>query len=290
MCLPLCLKKMRGLSRREFLTTGLMAAAGAAAGLAKAQAGSAQAESAGGSGAAGRLPEGFRFTRVVDLTHVLTEDFPTGTGKPQLKLERVATRPKDRWNIYRWHIHEHTGTHLDAPLHCSNMDSGNDSADRIPAANLVGPLAVVDLRRKASDNPDAELTLDDLKDWEATHGILPTGAIVAMCSGWDAHVRTARFRNRGADGRLHTPGFHKEAVEFLTAERDVKGIVVDTLSLDPGISRDFPVHVHWLGSNRWGLECAANLGELPPRGATLVAGGPKIAGASGGPTRLLALL
>jgi len=79
-------------------------------------------------------------------------------------------------------------------------------------------------------------------------------------------------------------------VEFLLAERDVKGIVVDTLSLDRGLSADFPVHVRWLGSNRWGLECAANLGELPPKGATLIVGSPKIAGASGGPSRVFALL
>jgi hypothetical protein len=55
------------------------------------------------------------------------------------ELERVSTRPKDRWNIYRWHLHEHIGTHLDAPLHCSTLDSG----DRIPVERLVGPLAVV---------------------------------------------------------------------------------------------------------------------------------------------------
>lgn len=90
--------------------------------------------------------------------------------------------------------------------------------------------------------------------------------------------------------RSHTPGFHAEAVEFLLSERDVKGIVVDTLSLDRGLSGDFPVHTRWLGSNRWGLECAANLGELPPKGSTLVVGSPKIAGASGGPSRVFALL
>jgi kynurenine formamidase len=79
-------------------------------------------------------------------------------------------------------------------------------------------------------------------------------------------------------------------VEFLLAERDAKGIVVDTLSLDRGLSADSSVHARWLGSNRWGLECAANLGELPPKGATLIVGGPKIAGASGGPSRVFALL
>jgi len=70
----------------------------------------------------------------------------------------------------------------------------------------------------------------------------------------------------------------------------VKGIIVDTLSLDPGPSRDFPVHTRWLGSGRWGLECAANLDQLPATGATVVVGAPKVAGGSGGPSRVLALL
>jgi kynurenine formamidase len=277
MCLPLCLEKMRDLSRRRFLAAGIMAAAGTT--------GLAQTPDAQASNSS-QLEEPFRFTRVVDLTHTLTTDFPTGSGQRQLTLERLSTWPKDPWNIYRWHVHEHTGTHLDAPLHRSD----HDSADRIPAANLVGPLAIVDIRRKAEADPDVELTLDDLKVWETKHGPVPVGGIVAMCSGWDALVRTAKFRNAGSDGSIHTPGFHKEAVEFLLAERDVKGIVVDTLSLDRGISGDFPVHTRWLGSNRWGLECAANLGELPAKGATVIVGGPKIAGASGGPSRVFALL
>ena len=132
--------------------------------------------------------------------------------------------------------------------------------------------------------------LADLKRWEAQHGLLPAGGIVAMCSGWDEHVRTPKFRNAGKDGVLHTPGFHVEAVEFLLAEREIKGIVVDTLNLDRGLSGEFPVHALWLGSNRWGVQCAANLAQLPPKGATLVVGGPKIAGASGGPSRVFAFL
>ncbi len=272
MCLPLCLERLERLSRRRLLTAGFAATAGA----------SVCARAAADDRSA--LPS--RFGRVVDLTHTLTPDFPTGSGRRQLTMERTATRPPDAWNMYRWHLDEHTGTHLDAPWH----KSSGLSADRIAAADLVGPLAVIDLRRKAAENADAELTPDDLKAWESQHGRLPAGSIVAMCSGWDAHVRTARFRNADDHGALHTPGFHVEAVEWLLAGRDVKGIVVDTLSLDRGLSADFPVHVRWLGSNRWGLECAANLGALPPAGATIVVGGPKIAGASGGPSRVFALV
>jgi kynurenine formamidase len=37
------------------------------------------------------------------------------------------------------------------------------------------------------------------------------------------------------------------------------------------------------------VECAANLGALPAAGATIVMGGPKIKGATGGPSRVIAL-
>ena len=37
-------------------------------------------------------------------------------------------------------------------------------------------------------------------------------------------------------------------------------------------------------------EAVANLDSVPPRGATLVVGAPKIKGATGGPTRVLALV
>jgi kynurenine formamidase len=76
----------------------------------------------------------------------------------------------------------------------------------------------------------------------------------------------------------------------LLLERGVVGVAVDTLSLDHGGSRDFGFHLAWLGAGRWGLECAANLGALPPAGATIVAGMPRIAGGTGGPGRALALL
>ena len=47
---------------------------------------------------------------------------------------------------------------------------------------------------------------------------------------------------------------------------------------------------HWLNQSKWGLENVAGLGQLPARGATIVVGAPKIAGSTGGPSRVLALL
>jgi len=73
-------------------------------------------------------------------------------------------------------------------------------------------------------------------------------------------------------------------------ERGAASVAVDTLSLDHGPSTSFAFHTQRLGSGRWGIECAANLGTLPPVGATLVAGAPKIAGGTGGHGRVRALL
>jgi kynurenine formamidase len=94
-------------------------------------------------------------------------------------MEQVSKLGKDKWNAYRWHIQEHSGTHIDAPLHCTQ----GWSADLIPAEQLVGPLVVVDIRAAASTKADARLTPDDLKAWEHEHGPMPAGAVVALFSG-----------------------------------------------------------------------------------------------------------
>lgn len=272
MCLPLCtLKLADAVSRRSMLRRlGIAVCAGAAA-PAPAPAADSQHLS---------------YRNVFDLTHALSPHFPSPWKDP-LALEQISKLGTEKWNIFRWHLNEHIGTHLDAPLHCTNLDS----ADRIPVENLVGPLVIVDIRRRVAANPDSELTLDDLKGWEANHGPIPAGAVVAMLSGWDAHVGDARkFLGIDERGAYHLPGFHLEGVQFLHEQRNVKGIASDTLNLDAAKAGDFPVHHYWLGQNKWGLENVANLGSLPPIGATIFVGSPKIVGCTGGPSRVMAFL
>jgi kynurenine formamidase len=227
------------------------------------------------------------FKRAIDLTHVITEEFPTYFGTQNLDIETLYSFDPNGFNMFRWHLVEHTGTHMDAPFHFS---PDGMSADQIPLSMLIVPLVVVDIRRKAEENPDAQLTVEDLQRWERRHGRIPKDACVAMNSGWAEKVNTPAFRNADANGVLHFPGFHLEAAQFLLEERQVHGIAVDTLSLDYGPSPDFAVHYLWLPSNRWGMEAVANLNEIPPRGTTLIVGGPKVMGATGGPSRLIALL
>jgi kynurenine formamidase len=232
-------------------------------------------------------PMNVRISKVVDLTHALNEDFPTFGGAKQIEVQTVFTLEKDGYNLKTWRLNEHTGTHMDSPFHFSNSPQ---SADAIPVENLVGPLSIIDIRDKAGADADAQVTPDDLKRYERRWGRIPFGAIVAMNSGWDQHVATAKFRNADEKGVMHFPGFSIDATNWLLEQRSVKGIMVDTLSLDYGKSADFATHYKWLPANRWGMECVANLSALPVRGATVVVGGPKVVGATGGPSRVIALV
>jgi kynurenine formamidase len=279
MCVPICQEKIAGaVSRRSFLR----AAAG----------GTAVASVAFLATPVNAREERFEplsvtVKDVIDLTHPLTPDFPTFGGAPQLTISPVTTLAKDGYNINGYTFtNEHTGTHMDAPFHFSDQDT----ADAIPVQNLIGPLVVVDITAKVDQDPDVLLTEADLRAWERRNGRIPFGAIVAMRSGWDANINTPKFRNADEQKVMHFPGFGIDAIDWLLANRQAKGIMVDTLSLDNGPSTDFAVHFKWLPSNRWGIECAANLGQVPARGATVVVGGPKIAGASGGPSRVFALV
>lgn len=226
-------------------------------------------------------------TKAEDLTHDLVENFPTYFGSQQFFIDKLNDFAKDGFNISQWRIVEHTGTHIDAPLHFTADGKG---VGELPVEDLVAPLSVIDIRAKADADPDAQLTPDDIKAWTDKNGPLPEGGVIALLSGWGAHVATDKFRNVGSDGKTqHYPGFHVEAAQQLL-ETTTKAIAVDTLSLDFGASPDFIVHKTWLPAGRYGIEGVANLDRLPAKGATIVVGAPKISKGSGGPARIIALV
>lgn len=225
--------------------------------------------------------------RVLDLTHTLSPTFPIWPGNEPIKITNKSTFAKNGFYSNRWEIGEHHGTHLDSPSHCS---ADGATVEKIDPASLIAPLAVIDIRDRAKKDADAAATVDDLGAWEKAHGRLPKGCAVAFTSGWDAKAGDANaFLGTDSAKKLHFPGFSKAAAEFLLKERAVAGLLVDTLSIDTGAATEFPVHKLWLGAGKWAVECVANLAKVPSAGATVFVGAPKVATASGGPTRVLAL-
>jgi len=224
-------------------------------------------------------------SRVVDLTHTLHVDFPTYGGGRAFRMRRAMNIARNGYNEMRFTYSEHVGTHFDAPIH---FIADGETIDRIPVENLVCPIIVLDVREQAANAPDYEATPEDIARLEAEHGRIPAGACLALNSGWDARVGGAGFRNF-VRGEMRFPGFRPDVAPLLI-ERNVAAVAVDTLSFDHGPSAAHEFHTTWLGSGRWGIECIANLGQLPATGATMVAGAPKIADGTGGHGRVVALV
>ena len=291
MCSPNVIAKVRQrISRRDLLKTTATAAAGV---LAAGCQSTAKAKAAPAT-------EPISFTRVVDLSHTLHPDFPawfvpgeekafgTKTFLPPaiVEVERVFKYEEIQINLNKVSYWEHVGTHMDAPNHFSE----GSSVEKIPAEDLVLPLAVIDIKAKAARDPLAQVTLEDVKAWENKNGRIPERACLAMNSGWAHHVNTPKFKNPNADGAHQQPAFHIDAIKFIMEERNVVSIAVDTFSFDNLHSPEYDVHYAWLGDERWGIEVVNNLDDVPAVGATIIVGQPKIQGGTGGPNRVMALV
>ena len=187
---------------------------------------------------------------------------------------------------------EHGGTHLDAPVHFAQ---GKHTADAIPLTQLMGRAVVIDVTRQADSSADYLVTAADLTAWEAAHGPIPAGAIVLIRTGWGSRwPDRARYLGTTKTGpaavpELHFPGLHPDAARVLI-ERKIDAVGIDTPSIDYGQSTAFDVHQRLFAADIPAFENVANLGRLPATGAFVIALPMKIAGGSGGPLRIVALL
>jgi kynurenine formamidase len=233
--------------------------------------------------------------RVVDLTHAFDKDtvyWPTSPSGFELKpLHEGLTGRGFYYSAYAFCAPEHGGTHLDAPVHFAE---GKWTNEEIPADRLIRPAVVIDVSEQAARDPDYTLSVADVTAFEAKHGKIASGQAVLLRTGWSRRWPDKR-RYLGDDtpgdaSNLHFPSFGLEAATLLIRERQVSMIGVDTASIDPGTSQDFPVHRLAAGNNVIGLENLANLDELPAVGATVIALPMKIARSSGGPARVVALV
>src|SRR3954452_23599083 len=258
--------------------------------------------------------------RVVDLTQPLHEETPViklpepFANTPGLTRHEIS-RYDDRGPAWAWswlEIGEHVGTHFDAPIHWISGKDGQDLS-RVPPARLVGPAVMIDKSAESAADPDYVLTVDDVRAFEAEHGALPDGGWLLLRTGWDARADDeAAFLNASADGMPHTPGVDAECARWLAQETAIVGIGVETVGTDAGgggplvgwgaepvataaggasaFGPPFPVHNYFLGAGKYGLTQLANLAELPPTGAVLVAAPLKLVDGTGSPTRVLALV
>jgi len=232
----------------------------------------------------------------VDLSHDFSSETIYWPSAKPFTLEVVSAQTTPAGYYYaanNFSASEHGGTHLDAPIHFAE---GRHTADQVPLDRLVGSAVVVDAAARAEADPDYRLDAAALEEWERSHGRIPDGTIVLVRTGWSSRwpdkARYLGTTKAGPAGvaELHFPGIDSSAARWLTAERQVKAVGIDTPSIDYGQSKTFDAHRILLAQNVPAFENVTRLERLPASGAFVVALPMKIKGGSGGPLRIVAVI
>ncbi len=229
--------------------------------------------------------------KVVDLTHTLGPQapyWPEGNAPSPFHAKVTETYQRDGYFGREIEIPEHFGTHMDAPRH---FDPTGKTVDQLPVKNFLAMAVVVDVSASVRSNPDYRLTVADLENWEKAHGPMPSGCFVFLRTGWASRWPSEKqFMNQDAKGVMHFPGYSLEAARYLLEHVHPVGIGIATPSIDYGPSKNFEVHHLTMSAGLYHLENVANLDELPPTGACVIALPMKLEGGSGSPARVLALV
>ena len=229
--------------------------------------------------------------QLIDLTYPFNQKtiyWPTERGFHLQKFFYGFTPKGYFYSAYHFCAPEHGGTHIDAPKHFNQY---GHSVEQIPIKQLIGHAVVIKVSNQVKLNRDYAIQIKDIKQFENHYRPLNSEDIVLFFTGWGQYwnnkkqyLGTDKF---GDINHLHFPGLSAEAAKYLVSKK-IKGIGLDTPSLDPGISLDFKAHQIILGANLFGIENIAHLERLPPIGTYLIIAPMNIEGGSGAPTRLYA--
>ena len=234
--------------------------------------------------------------RIVDLTYAFDANSVYWPTAEQFKLETDFEGITDKgyfYSAYRYSAAEHGGTHLDSPVHFAK---GRYTVDQLPLERLMGPAIVIDVTEKCATNPDYLVSVADFENWEKRNGKIPAGTIVLLRTGFGKFYPDRKkylgTEERGAEAvaKLHFPGLDPLAARWITTNRSIKAIGLDTASIDYGQSTLFESHRALFEKNVPAFENVANLDQLPAKGFSVIALPMKIKGGSGGPLRIIALL
>jgi kynurenine formamidase len=194
-----------------------------------------------------------------------------------LAVRRPAPRPQNRYSRVvdltdpapaKTSSEARSGTRIISP---AALIPGTWGAAQIPAERLIAPLVVMDL--KASS---AQISVDDIANWELQHGNVPQGAIIAV-------------RRMGSAPSPSSDEFpvSADAAQFLMDARRTRGFVVETpttLGSDHTLSRQIALHGNYV------VEGSARLAALPETGSIIIVAPGKNRNEAKSPVRVLAMV
>lgn len=177
--------------------------------------------------------------RFIDLSQPVFDGSPNCPAHPPVQSVLLKDHPECGWRVELLTLSNHTGSHVDAPLH---KIAGGASLDDIPLERWAGPAFIADLRGLA---PDSRITAAMLER------ALPSDladAIVLLATGWgDKRAKTDEWLYR-------SPCPSEDGAKWLVEKR-VRGVGIDHFSIGGGTEPiNERVHTILLGSGMWIVE------------------------------------
>ena len=176
---------------------------------------------------------------------------------------------------------EHTGSHVDAPVHF-DADPNALSVDQMPLEDFYTEAVCLDL---SHIKPKTDISIDDLEKAEAAAGIeiMPRDTVLLYMAHYDRTFGTPAFLT-------DWPGLTKESTEWLGRKKILMFGVEAPSPGRPG-KHNFEVHLVCRDMGFTHMEGLANLGQVVGKGRFRFIGFPlKIRGGTGSPIRPVAVL
>lgn len=227
-----------------------------------------------------------RELRVIDLSQTLEEHMPRFPTHAMFFHNLWSSYQHGGRSLhYQLVMHEHNGTHVDAPAHFlkNAPPDAHVTIEHVPLTQLMGRGVRVDCRDVKAGEYVAE---SRLREWEGQHGPIEAGDIVLFDFGW-----SAKWAPRPNDEPYigDWPGVGMDAAKYLLSKQ-AAAIGVDTLSPDPPQALNTrPIHPVVLEKQMLIIENLRNLDQLPDH-FLFFAFPLKIREGSGSPVRAVALV
>jgi kynurenine formamidase len=177
--------------------------------------------------------------RFIDLSQPIFHGSPNCPAHPPVKSEILKDHPQSGWRVELLTMANHTGSHVDAPLH---KIAGGASLDDIPLESWYGPAFIADFRGITADT---RITAPMLQ------GKLPgelANKIVLLCTGW------GQKRAKTDEWLRHSPCLAEDGAAFLV-DKKIRGVGIDHYSIGGGTEpTNERVHTILLGAGVWVVE------------------------------------
>ncbi len=210
-----------------------------------------------------------RYSHVVDLTD----------GQNATTKRATSTEASNETSIQP----SESRTRIIAP---AAIIPGTWTAGQIPPERLVAPLVVLDLKPVAlrTNAGNSQISLDDIAAWEAQHGIIPPGAVIAIRRAVAHHNQSPEDRSAAPLAPLPIAG---DAALFLIEARDTIGFAVETpvsFSSDHTLATQLALHGNYV------VEGTASFTALPATGSLIIVAPAKNKKPGDAPVRILAMV